>query len=295
MKSNLISVIIPTSNSERYIHRTLKSLLNQTYKNFEIIIIDNSSTDKTIQKIIKFKDKLNINILNILNKGIIASSRNLGIQNANGDIISFLDSDDYWHKDKLKITNIYFQKNVIDLFCHNEVHLIKDKCKYKKMNFNFYKKNTYNRLLLYGNCLSTSAVSVRSNFIKKNKFYFSEKSDYKSAEDYDFWLLLAKNQANFIFTNQFLGYCQFNTESYSNSDIFIHHQRVNNVIYDHLKNLKNKKMVNLIKSRIKLTEIKLILNNFNLIKALQVLFRLKLNEYLYIILFLVIKFTRGIY
>ena len=289
MKNNYFSVIIPTYNSEKYIGRAFRSLINQSYKNFEIILVDNSSYDSTLKIVNDYKKKLNLKIINVKNKGIIAISRNKGILSASGNIISFLDSDDYWHKDKLKIINKLFIKNNIELCCHNEIHIDRNKKIYKKMNYKIYSKNLYNNLLIYGNCLSTSAVSIKTEFIKKRKLYFSENDAYKSAEDYDYWLLLAKSGARFKFIDTFLGFYQFDLNSYSNSNILIHNQRVNNVIYDHLENSDNINLINLTKSRILLSDIKILVKNFRIIGLIKTLLRLNPKNYFYIFLFLINK------
>lgn len=90
----LISVIMPVYNVEKYIETALKSIVNQTYKNLEIIIVDDGSTDKSIQIIKdKFKDK-RIKLINQKNQGL-SMARNTGIDNAIGEFIFFVDSDDY--------------------------------------------------------------------------------------------------------------------------------------------------------------------------------------------------------
>ena len=91
--NELISIIIPTYNQGEFLERCLKSISSQTYKNFEIIVIDNASTDNTKSIVDKF-NYLPLKYLVNKNKGMIAQSRNLGIQKARGDIIAFLDSDD---------------------------------------------------------------------------------------------------------------------------------------------------------------------------------------------------------
>ena len=98
----LVSVIIPTFNHANLLGKALESVINQTYGNWEAIVVDNQSTDETNQVIGKFKNS-RIQYLKISNGGIIAKSRNLGINVAKGEWIAFLDSDDWWTKDKLEI------------------------------------------------------------------------------------------------------------------------------------------------------------------------------------------------
>ena len=95
------SVVIPSFNRISYLKKSVNSVLYQSYKNFEIIVIDNNSSDGS-QDYIKSLNNSKIKLLITDNFGSIAKSRNIGIENAKGNWISFLDSDDYWHPDKLK-------------------------------------------------------------------------------------------------------------------------------------------------------------------------------------------------
>lgn len=101
MKSNpLVSVIIPLYNAERFVEETIESVLNQTYRNLEIIVIDDGSSDNSLQVANKYKSR-GIKIFSQANRGASAA-RNLGIQHATGDFIQFLDADDILHPDKIK-------------------------------------------------------------------------------------------------------------------------------------------------------------------------------------------------
>ena len=91
----LVSVIVPTHNVSKFIKETMLSILNQTYDNLEVIIIDDSSNDDTVEKVLEFKDPRIKIIKNTKNMGP-AYSRNIGIKEATGDYIAFLDSDDIW-------------------------------------------------------------------------------------------------------------------------------------------------------------------------------------------------------
>jgi glycosyltransferase involved in cell wall biosynthesis len=96
----LISVIIPVYNGEKTIQETIKSVLQQTFTDFELIIINDGSTDSTLEKIAQFKDD-RIKVLSFPNKGL-ATSRNRGITNSHGDYLAFIDADDLWTQDKLQ-------------------------------------------------------------------------------------------------------------------------------------------------------------------------------------------------
>ncbi len=107
MKNSLVTVIVPVFNTSQYLDRCIKSLIEQTYKNIEIILIDDHSTDDSLQICKKYANEDNriIIIENEVNKGV-SISRNNGIERANGEYIMFLDSDDY-------VTNSYIE-DIID-------------------------------------------------------------------------------------------------------------------------------------------------------------------------------------
>ena len=112
----LVSVIIPTFNRSYCIKKAIESVLSQTFKDFELIIIDNYSNDNTEQIIYNYKNK-KIIYKKFYNNGVIASSRNRGIKLSNSKYVAFLDSDDWWKKDKLKVSIDILEKGY-DFICH---------------------------------------------------------------------------------------------------------------------------------------------------------------------------------
>jgi len=104
-----VSVIIPVFNREKLIQRSINSILNQTYKNFEVIVIDDASTDNTSENIAQLKDKRLRHFKNDINLGP-SKSRNKGIELSTGELIAFQDSDDEWYSDKLeKQVDLFFR------------------------------------------------------------------------------------------------------------------------------------------------------------------------------------------
>ena len=110
MEKNLISVIMPVYNCEKYVEQAINSVINQTYKNWELIIINDASTDASYKIVTRFNNK-NIKIINSEKNSGAAISRNIGITNANGEYIAFLDSDDIWECSKLEQQLDFMQKN----------------------------------------------------------------------------------------------------------------------------------------------------------------------------------------
>ena len=99
----LVSIIMPTYNREDYIENAINSVLNQSYKNFELIIIDDCSDDNTVRIVEEFDDERIILLRNSENKGV-SKSRNIGLNESKGKYIVYLDSDNDWEKDYLKAT-----------------------------------------------------------------------------------------------------------------------------------------------------------------------------------------------
>ena len=160
----LVSIIIPTYNHAKYLGRSLQSVINQTYKNWEVIIIDNHSTDDTLNLVNSFTDE-RIKYLKIHNNGIIAKSRNLGIKTAKGDWIAFLDSDDWWSYNKLEKCMSYCF-NSVDLIYH-QLEIQSDKTKSfgrKIIQTRKLKKPVLVDLLFAGNAPRPIRVLVNGTF-----------------------------------------------------------------------------------------------------------------------------------
>jgi len=109
MENNLISVILPVFNAEKYVGEAIKSVLSQTYKNLELICINDNSTDRSLALLESFGDEI-IVINNKDNCGT-SESRNKGIRRAKGEFLAFIDNDDIWEKNKLDVQMIHFNNN----------------------------------------------------------------------------------------------------------------------------------------------------------------------------------------
>lgn len=116
--SILVSVIIPAYNCERWITRTLNSVVRQSYKNIEIIIVNDGSTDKTGEILRGYTKYSNIFIYNIDNIGP-AEARNYGVAKSNGDLIAFMDADDMWETTKVEVQVSYLEKHNCSLVITN--------------------------------------------------------------------------------------------------------------------------------------------------------------------------------
>ncbi len=284
-----ISVVVPTFNNAQLLKRCINSVLSQTYKNFELLIIDNYSKDETSEIISLFKDK-RISHIKIHNYGIIAKSRNLGIKKSNGEWIAFLDSDDIWYPNRLKkISKFFNTKYRYDLISTNEFMVYENRKIKKRLFYHLNPKDKYKSLLLYGNKLSPSASVVRKEFIIKNSIFFNEDKNFITVEDYDFWLMLALKKAKFKFLKSFEGeYLVHSNNSSSKNNL--HNNNLINLIELHTFNIQKfeknknnlfKKLINLRKAIIKLQSKQLIGFFSIFIKSPIFIFRVILIKFLF--------------
>ncbi len=144
---SLVSIITPMFNSEAFISETINSVINQTYIDWELILIDDNSTDKTLSIVQEFINKhSNIKLLkNEINYGA-AISRNKGIDFAKGNFIAFLDADDLWKPEKLEIQIACMQAKNCDV-CFSSYELIDEKGEVLNKKVKALPQLSYNKLL----------------------------------------------------------------------------------------------------------------------------------------------------
>lgn len=179
-----ISVIIPTYNRGNLINNSIISVLNQTYKNLEVIVVDDGSSDNTEKEIEKIKDE-RVRYIKLSTNTGGSNARNIGIKKATGKYISFQDSDDIFYPQKLEkqLNNIINKNSNLD-FCKIKVifntsyfHFVPSLSQEKSI----ISKNIFDELINRGNFISTQAILVRKNFIEK--YYFD--TEMPRLQDYD--------------------------------------------------------------------------------------------------------------
>ena len=204
-KKCVVSIIIPTYKRVKKLKRAIDSVLNQTFINWEIIIIDNHSDDGTKELIDNYKNP-KIKILLIRNNGNIAKSRNLGIKKSKGKYLALLDSDDLWTPNKLQICIKALNKKIKivyhDMYIQNNIKQIIFK---KSGMCRDLKKPIYNDLILNGPAFPTSSVVIEKNVFKKIGF-FDEEKKLITWEDYDAWIRLSKINEGYKKINKVFGY-----------------------------------------------------------------------------------------
>jgi len=186
-----VSVILPTYNRAEIVKRSILSVLNQTYKNFELIIVDDASTDKTQMVVEEFSDRRIKYLRNTQNLGP-AASRNIGIKASRGIFIAFQDSDDEWHTMKLKaqIDAIHRFDKKTGVIYTSTLRKYDDK-QYKIPSNKVKKKEGY---LFRSMILGRYLVPTPSALVKKICFekcgYFDEK--LQVLEEWDIWIRMSK-------------------------------------------------------------------------------------------------------
>ena len=220
-----ISIVIPTYNSALTIKKTLKSIFDQTYKNFEVIIVDSYSTDGT-KKIIKSFKKKKIKVFNVSKKKKLSYARYYGIKKATGSLIAFLDSDDYWDKKKLSIQSKQIKGY---RFCSTGFSLVKDN---NKMFFNDYPKFLDLNSLIYERPIANSSVLVEKDLIYKIAKKF-QNVDY--AEDYLWWIIVMKRIKKTLFIKKNLTFIRVMNKSRTYKNIFKNLNSLNYIYKNILK------------------------------------------------------------
>lgn len=237
MNPILLSVVIPTYNHDKFLCHAIQSVLDQKYENIEILVIDNFSRDNTKEVVLNFNDD-RIKFLQIHNSGIIAKSRNLGIKEAKGNWIAFLDSDDIWYPAKINSILKFLKSNKYDVISTDEVMVNIDTRSKKILRYGPYVNNFYKNLLMYGNRLSTSATVVNKHFLNNNNLFFSENKNYISVEDYDLWMMMAYHNARFKFVRSVEGeYLIHGSNISQNRDLYI--SNLQYLLYNHVYNIQN--------------------------------------------------------
>lgn len=189
-EKDLVSIIMPTYNQSEYIKYAIDSVLAQSYSMFELIVIDNFSTDSTYDAVSSYDDP-RIKYLKFDNKGVIAAARNYGVKNSSGNILAFLDSDDAWFKetlnaqvnllnDSVALVSSSFEPIGNSAICRHHLNYMKeDDVKYLD----------YEDIIRFNSIMTSSVVLYKSDFLKSGGF--DESRNFRFIEDWELWLRLS--------------------------------------------------------------------------------------------------------
>lgn len=184
-----VSVIVPTYNRANRLEGTLRSIVSQTYQDFELIVVDDGSTDNTSKVIESFPSA---QYLPMKKNSGVSKARNIGLACAKGEFICFLDSDDLWKEKKLEIQIHWMESNTDNQVCYTDEIWVRNGVRVNQMNK--HRKYTGD---IFRHCLALCIVSPSSVMIRAK--LFSEIGNFDESlpacEDYDLWLRIAAKYA----------------------------------------------------------------------------------------------------
>ena len=251
MINDLVSIIVMTYNSEKFISETLESILNQTYDNIEVIIADDCSTDNTLgiaKSFLEINGFRNFKIIKTDKNSGIPFNCNNGIKNSNGKFIKIIAGDDillpqciYDNIEFIKINNsrVQFSKVINFIDIDSKRLIIKSPYRYDKKN-NYYdsKKQFYN--MIFRNYIPAPTVFF-SREIFEQYGYFNEK--YRFFEDYPMWIKLLYSGEKIYFLDKDTVLYRQHSNSLSNSSDYL----INERMFENLKDFINEDIIKILK------------------------------------------------
>lgn len=192
MKHTRVSVVIGSFNRERYIRECIDSVLGQTRVPDEIVVVDDASTDRTVEILKTYGDKIRL-ICRTSNSGNCAVARNEGMRACTGDLIAFLDSDDAWFPEKLEKQLAFFEGHPDVPFCHTYCEVMNSASKGCGVRHEGALRPTGDQFIwLLEHCwICTSSVMFRRSLLD-DIGYMNEDPRHRIGEDWEFYLRIAK-------------------------------------------------------------------------------------------------------
>lgn len=209
MKDVPITVIMAVYNGERYLREAIDSILSQTYDQFELLVINDGSTDGS-REILESYDDWRIRVIHTKNNGL-ASSLRLAVNNARGNYIARMDHDDICMQDRLKIQKRYMDEHPDVVICYSLVDCIDSRGNVQAVNVGEgYSDIEIKWLMIWQNFLYHSSVMIRVKVLRKFKLNYRPKMD--QAEDFDLWGRLSR-VGNFLFIKKALVKYRMHTDN----------------------------------------------------------------------------------
>lgn len=200
-----MSIVMPTYNVEKYVGEAIESVLNQSFEDFEYIIVDDGSSDDTISIIRSFEDK---RIKLFENKHDFIGTLNMGMRKASGKYIARMDADDLMHCERLKIQHQIMENEPELAVCTSWVKTFGENVAGDVIQSNVGILKDPLLRLLRGNFLFHPSAMIRTSFLHE---HFLEYENYQYAEDYKLWIEIAKRGGRFYIESQLLLYYRIGT------------------------------------------------------------------------------------
>ena len=216
-----VSVIVTTYNRKEYLTETINSILNQTFSDFELIVVDNFSGYDFFELIASFNDK-RIRCFQNSNNGVIATNRNIGIKHARYEYLAFCDDDDLWMSNKLEKQVLFIENNNLET---KSILLYTNCIEFSEKIFRTTKKSEISTIndLLIDNQVSLSSVLISRNELN---YFFNENREYIAVEDYLLWCTLKIKGYEFYLLKDALIKYRILNNSMSNANYGMSHLRI---------------------------------------------------------------------
>ena len=193
-KVPLVSIILNCYNSAKFLKKSINSVISQNYKNWELIIFDNCSTDNTKSEILKYKKNKKVKYFQSKKFCSLYNARNLAIKKTKGTLITFLDADDWWSKNKLKKQVKFLEQNKEYNIVYSNLYLFNEK---KNKISLFSKKKLYNGKITQL-LLDDFKMPILTTMLRKKIFYkYSFDKNYNIIGDFDLFVRLSLKEKIF--------------------------------------------------------------------------------------------------
>ena len=214
-----VSIIMPNFNHGRFLRESIQSVLAQTYQNWELIIVDNYSTDESVEVVGEVLADERVRLVRFDNRGVIAASRNKGLSMASGELVAFLDADDTWSAKKLEYSVKEHRKGAH--FSFHDMKVMDERSRqlvWSSLRGRRIGSNKFKSLVKFGNPIVNSSAVVDKLALGQVGFLNSSK-DMIGSEDYNLWLKLAEHGVKFKYIPISLGTYRLHKGGVSRDDM----------------------------------------------------------------------------
>ena len=275
-KLPLVSIVLNCHNAEKFLERSISSVIKQKYRNWELIIFDNCSNDNTKIELLKFKKNKKIKYFRSNKLHNLYNARNLAIKKAKGSLITFLDADDWWLKDKLDKQVKFLEKNKDINIVYSNLFLFNEK---KNKTYLFSKDKLYNGKITQL-LLNDFKMPILTTMIRKKIFLkYSFDKNYSIIGDFDLFLRLSLKE-KILSIQKPLACYRIHDSNMTTRKIHLNIKELEKWLYENCKKkyFKNYNFLN-VKKIIQSLKIKKNFINGNMINALKEIFKNPFNIY----------------
>ena len=241
IKNPFVSVVIAVYNGAKTLPATLACLTKQTFRDFEIILVNDESKDdseKIIHNFSQAHPQITLQYITQKNKGL-GGARNTGMRHARGEVISLLDQDDIWYPKKIEeIARVFQQSPEVSFVTHHLQRRVAGQLK-DELKCDFMAGNVFHKLLFHGNYFCGSAMSFRKNLLQTLGYFSEGKKEFDLSEDYDYWLRAAAKRYRFHVIPRVLGEYIVHSSNFSKNKLMMFRNEWN-IVKEHYQKRPSK-------------------------------------------------------